>query len=259
MAVILITALLLAWPEQPAPQTFDVLLRNGTVVDGTGKPGFRADVGIKGDTIAAIGTTLEATAKVVIDAAGMVVSPGFIDTHTHSESSLLEDGRAASFLMQGVTTEILGEHSSAGPLVGKAERGMFSLTEDAGHKPIVPDWTTLGGYFRRLESRGMSINVASLVGAGQVRACAVGYEDRVATPEEMKEMKRLVAEAMRDGALGLSAAMAYVPNAFSRTEELIELAKSAGEFGGYYDAIFMTPEELLASRPYAEAGFTYSF
>jgi len=216
------------------PQAYDILIKNGLVVDGTGKPGFHADVAIKGDTIAAVGPDLKVSARKTIDAGGMVVSPGFIDMHTHSESSLLEDGRAESFLMQGVTLELLGEHSSAGPLTGKAERSMFSLTEDAGTKPILPDWTTLGGYFKRLQSQRMSLNVASLVGAGQVRACAVGYEGRPATAEELGRMKQLVAEAMREGAVGLSSAMAYVPNAFSRTDELAELARVAGQYGGYY-------------------------
>ncbi len=215
-------------------QTCDILIKNGFLIDGTGKPGFAADLAITGDAITAVGPNLHLNARKVIDAKGQIVSPGFIDMHTHSESSLLEDGRAASFLMQGVTTQLLGEHSSAGPLVGKAEQSLFSLTEDAGTKPIVPDWTTLGGYFKRLQSQHISLNVASLVGAGQVRACAVGYEDRAATPQELARMKELVAEAMRDGAVGLSSAMAYVPNAFSRTDELAELAKAAGQYGGYY-------------------------
>ena len=213
---------------------YDLLIRNGTVVDGTGGPGVRADVAVTGDTIVALAPGVTAAARRTIDAQGLVVAPGFIDMHTHSDSSLIEDGRAASFLMQGVTTELLGEHTSAGPILGKAERGIFSLTEDAKTKAPAPDWTTLGGYFKKLEARGISINVASYVGSGQVRACVVGYENRPATPDELEQMKTLVADAMRDGAVGLSSGLAYVPNIYATTDELTALARVAAEHGGFY-------------------------
>jgi N-acyl-D-aspartate/D-glutamate deacylase len=223
-------------PSKVTAQTpaYDLVIRNGTVVDGTGAPGVKADVAVAGDTIVALAPGVTAGARRIIDAQGLVVAPGFIDMHTHSDSALLEDGRAASFLMQGVTTEVLGEHSSAGPILGKAERGMFSLTEDAQTKAPTPDWTTLGGYFRKLEASQTSINVASYVGSGQVRACVVGYENRPATPDELEQMKRLVADAMRDGAVGVSSGLAYVPNIYATTDELTALARVAAEHGGYY-------------------------
>ena len=213
---------------------YDLLIRNGTVVDGTGSPGVRADVAVAGDTIVALAPGVTAASRRTIDAQGLVVAPGFIDMHTHSDSALLEDGRAASFLMQGVTTEVLGEHTSAGPILGKAERGLFSLTEDASTKAPTPDWTTLGGYFKKLEVGRTSLNVASYVGSGQVRACVVGYENRPATRDELKQMEALVADAMRDGAVGVSSGLAYVPNIYATTDELTALAKVAAEHGGYY-------------------------
>lgn len=216
------------------PESFDVLIRNGTVYDGTGAPGMRADLGIRADEIAAIGDLARAEAPVTIDATGLAVAPGFIDMHTHSDSSLLEDGRATSFVLQGVTTELLGEHTSAGPILGKAERGIFSLTEDAQTKAPTPDWTTLGGYFAKLESQGISVNVASYVASGQVRASVVGYEDRPATADELDEMTRLVADAMREGAVGLSSGLAYVPNVYATTDELVALARVAAAHGGFY-------------------------
>lgn len=227
---------------------YDLLIRNGTVVDGTGGPGVKADVGVTDDTIAALAPGVTTAARRTIDAQGLVVAPGFIDMHTHSDSVLLEDGRAAAFLMQGVTTEVLGEHTSAGPMLGKAERGLFSLTEDAKTRAPVPDWTTLGGYFQKLEASKTSINVASYVGSGQVRACVVGYESRPATPDELARMKQLVAEAMRDGAVGVSSGLAYVPNIYATTDELTALASVASEHGGYYATHLRagTPEDQLA-------------
>ncbi len=213
---------------------YDLLIRNGTVVDGTGSPGVRTDVAVTGDTIVAVAPGLTANARRTIDAQGLVVAPGFIDMHTHSDSSLVEDGRATSFLLQGVTTELLGEHTSAGPILGRAERGIFSLTEDAKTKAPVPDWTTLGGYFKKLEASRISINVASYVGSGQVRACVVGYENRPATSDELEQMKTLVADAMRDGAVGLSSGLAYVPNIYATTDELTALARVAADHGGFY-------------------------
>ena len=214
-------------------ENYDVLIRNGTVIDGTGAPGIQADVAIRGDTIVAMGPNSEGSADRVIDAEGLVVSPGFLDMHTHSERALVQDGRAASFVLQGVTTQLLGEQSSAGPVQGKADRRFFSAEEERD-QPSLPSWTTLGGYFKVLEERGIATNVASFVGSGQVRACVIGYEDRPPTESELEEMKHLVAEAMEEGAVGLSSGLSYVPNVFAETEELIALAKVAADYGGVY-------------------------
>ena len=217
----------------PVQPSYDILIENGIVVDGTGGPRFRANIAIRGDTIVAVGPELGGTATRIIDADGLVVAPGFIDMHTHSESRLLKDGRGASFTYQGITTQLLGESSSAGPILGKAERTVDGSEAPTSGRGGVT-WRTLGDYFRLLEASGISTNVASLVGSGQVRACIVGYDDRAATDAELEAMKRLVAEAMVDGAVGLSSGLSYVPNVFASTEELIELAKVAAMNGGFY-------------------------
>ena len=153
--------------------------------------------------------------------------------HAHSERALVLDGRAASFVLQGVTTQLLGEQSSAGPIQGKADRRWLSADEERDHQTL-PNWTTLGGYFELLEEQGIATNVASFVGSGQVRACVMGYEDRPPTESELEQMKRLVDEAMEQGAVGLSSGLSYVPNIFAETEELIALAKVVADYGGFY-------------------------
>mgnify|MGYP000347913693 CR=1 FL=1 len=212
----------------PQPLAADLLLAGGRVVDGTGTPWVRADVAIQGDTIVSVGRGAVKAAR-TIDVAGRIVAPGFIDMHAHSEYGLVADPRALSKITQGVTTEVLGEHLSAGPVTGRAVDDPMMVAP-----PVRRDWTTLGGFFERLERQGIGVNVVSYVGAGQVRACVVGYERRAATPAELEEMKRLVAQAMEEGAFGLSSGLAYVPNAFASTEELVELARVAGAHGGVY-------------------------
>ena len=214
---------------QPSGTEFDLVIVNGQVVDGSGSPPFAADLGIQGDTIVRIGSIEEIErqrAGLLIDAAGLVVSPGFIDIHSHSDYSLLVDGTARSKIFQGVTTEILGESRSAGPIKGKAPtEGPYSLTVD---------WTTLGGYYDRLESDGISVNVGSYVGATQVRLCVLGYDSRDPVESEMLQMKELVREAMQDGALGLSSALLVPPNTYITTDQLIELASVVKPYGGIY-------------------------
>ncbi len=188
-------------------------------------------MGLRGDTIAAIGNLRSEQANRVLDAEGLVLAPGFIDMHSHSDYTLLVDGRGLSKVTQGVTTELLGESSSAGPVLGPARRDRErSLTELA----LKLDWTTLGEYFDRLEGQGISVNIVSTVGAGQVRACVMGYENRTPTKEEMKRMKELVDQAMRQGAVGLSSGLIYTPNSYFSTEELISLAQIAARYGGIY-------------------------
>ena len=193
--------------KAPEPQ-FDLIIRNGNVVDGSGELWFPADVAVKGDTIVKVGRLdeTELSAKQTIDARGLTVAPGFIDIHSHSDYSLLVDGTAQSKIRQGVTTEVLGEAPSAGPLKGKA-------TKDLSQYGLKADWKTLGEYFARLQKSGMSVNVASYVGATQIRSCVLGDESRAPTATETEEMKQLAAEAMRDGAMGLSSSL-IVPSGY---------------------------------------------
>src|SRR5579872_5166815 len=217
-------ATLLAQPAREA----DILIKGGEVVDGTGGPWMRGDVAITGDRIVYVGRA-PVKAKRVIDAAGKVVSPGFIDMHEHSEFGLSLDGRGLSMVTQGVTTEVLGEHLSAGPVLGPAVDDPMMVTP-----PVRRTWTTLGGFFDVLTKKGIGPNVVSYVGAGQVRASAMGYENRTPTPAEMAKMKDLIVQAMHQGAFGLSAGLVYVPNSFDTTAQMIELAKVAANLGGIY-------------------------
>ncbi|MGW8180261.1 MAG: N-acyl-D-amino-acid deacylase family protein, partial [bacterium] len=212
-----------------APQVYDLVVVNGEVADGSGSSRVPADVAIIGDTIARVGslsTEEKESALRLIDASNMVVSPGFIDIHTHSDYSLLVDGTAQSKIRQGITTEVLGESRSAGPVVGRAPRN--------APYGISVDWTTLGDYFARLEKRGVSVNVASFVGATQVRLCVLGEESRDPTDKEMNEMRDLVVQAMEDGAFGLSSALLVPPNTYITTDQLTELAKAVKPYGGIY-------------------------
>jgi N-acyl-D-amino-acid deacylase len=217
----------------PAGQArpFDVVIANGRVVDGTGAPWFRADVGITGDRIAAIGNLSSAPALARIDAAGQVVAPGFIDLLGQSEFNVLVDSRAASKITQGITTEITGEGASIAPVTDAMKAGRKASYD---FFKIAQDWRTLDEYFARLTTSGSAINIGTFVGSGGLRDYVVGQEDRVATADEMARMKALVAEAMAQGALGLSSSLQYVPNRFSTTDELVELAKVAAAHGGIY-------------------------
>jgi N-acyl-D-amino-acid deacylase len=212
---------------QPARDA-DILIKGGEVVDGTGGPWVRADVAIKGDKIVYVGRAPVKAGR-VIDAGGKVVSPGFIDMHAHSEFGLALDGRGLSKITQGVTTEVLGEHLSAGPVLGPAVDDPMMVTP-----PVKRSWTTLGGFFSFLQNKGIGPNVVSYVGAGQVRASVMGYEDRTPSDAEMARMKQLIAQAMEEGAFGLSAGLVYVPNSFDTTQQMIELAKVAAGYGGIY-------------------------
>lgn len=214
-----------------SPPPYDLVIRGGNLVDGSGAPSRRADVGIRGDTIAVLGDLEDAQAIQVIEAQGLVVAPGFIDMHSHSDFTLLVDGRGLSKVTQGVTTELLGEATSAAPVEGPLRSEQEIELSSLG---LTLDWTTLEQYFQRLEQSGMSVNILSTVGSGQVRACVVGYEDRPATAEEVGRMQELVEQAMRDGAVGLSSGLIYSPNRYASTEELIGLAKVAAGYGGFY-------------------------
>ena len=214
-----------------AQTTYDVIIRNGQIIDGSGNPWFSGDVAIQGERIAAIGQFKDAKAKRVIDAAGLVVAPGFIDMLGQSETALLVDNRAISKLSQGITTEITGEGGSIAP--------QNALTLEALQPSIEPyhlkvDWTDLAGYFHRLESQGTPLNLGTYVGAAQVREAILGDVNRAPTAEELEKMKSLVAQAMQQGAFGISTALIYPPGHYAKTEELIELAKVAAQYGGIY-------------------------
>ena len=210
---------------------FDVLIRNGSVIDGSGKPAFNADVAIKDDRIVRIGDLSKETAVRVIDARGLVVAPGFIDMLGQSETYLLIDPRAMSKVMMGVTTEITGEGESIAPI---NERQIKEQAEFLRRFNLTIDWRTLSEYFNRVQKQGMGLNLGTFVGATQVREYVVGYDDRPPTAAELEQMKQLVADAMRDGALGVSTSLQYVPARFADTNELVELAKVASQYGGIY-------------------------
>jgi N-acyl-D-amino-acid deacylase len=210
---------------------YDVILKNGSIIDGTGNPWASGDVAIRGDRIAAVGKLDGARAKRVIDATGLVISPGFIDMLGQSELALLIDNRSLSKLAQGITTEITGEGGSVAP---QNDLTLKSLQPALDHYKLKVDWRTLDEYFKRLERTGTPLNIGTYVGAGQVREAILGDVDRAPTPEEMEKMKALVAEAMRDGAFGLSTALIYPPGHYARTEELVALAKVASQYGGIY-------------------------
>ena len=211
-------------PEGPV----DLLIADVRIVDGTGSPWYRGQVAVHGDSIVSVGNAAPEAAR-RIEADRLVVAPGFIDMHAHSEYGLLVDPRALGKVAQGVTTEVLGEHLSAGPVLGPAVDDPMMVAP-----PIERDWTTLGGYLDRLEAAGVGPNVVSYVGSGQVRASVVGYEERIPTEAEMQAMEALVAEAMEQGAFALASGMAYIPNAFASTEELTRLTRVAASYGGFY-------------------------
>ncbi len=201
------------------------------MVDGSGHQGFNADVGVKGDRIVRVGDLKGAKATRVIDAHGLVVAPGFIDMLGQSETYLLIDPRAMSKVMMGVTTEITGEGESIAPV----NERLIKENEDFNKRyNLNVDWRTLDEYFRRLEKQGVGLNLGTFVGATQVREFVVGFDNRPPTPAELEQMKKLVADAMKEGALGLSTSLQYVPARFAKTDEIVELAKVAHRYGGIY-------------------------
>jgi N-acyl-D-amino-acid deacylase len=210
---------------------FDVLIRNGRILDGTGGPWYSADIGIRGDRIVAIGKLDAAEANKTVDAKGRIVAPGFIDMLGQSEDSLLIDNRSLSKLSQGITSEITGEGGSIAP---QNEKTIAPLKPVYEHYKLTVDWTTLDGYFERLEKQGTPINIGTYVGAAQVRQAVIGDDDRAPTSAELERMKALVEEAMKDGAFGVSTALIYPPGHYAKTEELIALAKVAAQYGGLY-------------------------
>ncbi len=227
----LLTFLPTACHSGAAAADYDVLIRHGQIVDGSGGAPYVGDIAIRGDRIASIGSFANATAKREIDAAGLVVSPGFIDMLGQSELSLLIDNRSQSKLSQGITSEITGEGGSIAP------QNQLTIAPQKiilDHYHLTIDWHDLAGYYRRLEKSGTPINLGTYVGASQVRQAVLGDVDRAPTPAELQQMESLVAAAMQQGALGLSTALIYPPGHYATTTELIALAKVASRYGGIY-------------------------
>lgn len=214
-----------------AEKDYDVIIRNGLVYDGSGNAPIGGDVGIRADTIAAIGDLSEHSAEVEIDAAGMAVAPGFVNMLSWATESLIEDGRSQGDIRQGVTLEVFGEGWSMGPLNEKMEQEEKELQGDIKYDI---KWTTLGEYLDYLVERGISCNIASFVGATTVRIHEVGHEDRPPAAEELERMKELVRQAMEEGALGVGSSLIYAPAFYAKTDELIELCKVAAGYGGMY-------------------------
>jgi N-acyl-D-amino-acid deacylase len=212
-------------------ESYDTILRNGTIFDGGGGQPYVGDVAISGDLIAAIGNLGWATAANEIDVGGLAVAPGFVNMMCWANESLIEDGRSQSDIRQGVTLEVLGEGSSMGPLNDSMKAEMVRLQTDI---KFDVEWTTLGEYLEYLEQRGVSPNVASFIGAATPREYVIGHEDRAPTAEELEQMQALVRQAMEEGALGVASALIYPPGSFAETDELIALAKAAAEYDGMY-------------------------
>ena len=230
-ALLLLASFLAIPPATPTAHDdarYDLVIRNGRIVDGTGNPWFHGDLAVKGDKIAALGKVAANTGKREIDAKGLVVAPGFIDMHSHSDFTILEDGNAQSKIRQGVTTEVLGESSSAGPSQGKLPPTRVTIKG----KPA--EWTTLAGYFDTVEKAGVSTNVASFVGLGTVWRCVMGNSHARPSKEQFAQMKDLVEEAMKNGAAGLSCMTAAPPDSLATTDEIVELCKVVKRYNGIF-------------------------
>jgi N-acyl-D-amino-acid deacylase len=225
---LLLSFFLLSLLFSSCSKDYDVIIKNGTVYDGSGNPPLYTDIGIKGDVIDTLGDLSQLSSKKIIDAQDMAVAPGFINMLSWAPNSLITDGKGESDIRQGVTLEVFGEGTSMGP----SNQQLVKEEEDYQEKKI--SWTTLGGYFDFMEQNGISPNIASFVGATTLRINAVGYEDRAPNAEELKLMKKLTKEAMEDGAMGIGSSLIYAPAFYAKTEELIEISKVAGEYGGMY-------------------------
>jgi N-acyl-D-aspartate/D-glutamate deacylase len=229
------TIVLAMFAEQPSPSArdgnFDVIIRNGTVYDGTGAEPRQADVAIRGDRIAGVGDFKSAKANTVVDANGLAVAPGFINMLSWSTESLIQDGRSQSEIRQGVTTEIMGEGDSMGPINDRLRE--HKIREQTDIKYDIP-WNTLAEYLQYLEKRGVSCNVASFIGATTIREYVIGYEDKQPTPQQLDEMRELVRKEMEAGALGIGTSLIYPPAFYAKTEELIELCRVAAKYQGKY-------------------------
>ena len=222
--------------------TYDILIKNGQIFDGSGNASYKGDIGIKSDTIAAIGNLQDANGVLEIDAAGLAVSPGFINMLSGANVSLIEDGRSQGDIRQGVTLEVMGEGHSMGPLNNLMKEEMKNNQQNIKYDI---SWTSLGEYLEFLESKGVSPNIASFVGNGTLRLHTMGYEKRPPTSTELNDMKTLVRQAMEEGAVGLSTSLIYVPSGHASTEEIIDLAKVVAEYDGMYISHIRNEEAKL--------------
>ena len=228
----------------------DLILRNGTIVDGIGAPGYLGDLAIDGDRITAVGDLGDLRGVTEVDVSGLAVAPGFINMLSWAGDALMEDGRSQGDIRQGVTLEVFGEGVSGGPLTDQMKN---LVVTSQGDIKIDVEWTTLGEYLEHLEAKGVSPNVASFVGATTLRVHEVGYEDRPPTEDELDRMRRLVRQAMEEGAVGLGSSLIYAPAFYAQTDELVELSKVAAEYGGLYishmrsegNALLESVDELL--------------
>src|SRR5438876_2862483 len=249
-----LTIVLTVFSQEPSPSPssddFDLIVRGGTLYDGTAAKPLQADVAIRGDRIAGIGDFKSAKAKTVIDAKGLAVAPGFINMLSWSTESLIQDGRSQSEILQGVTTEIMGEGESMGPVNDRVREHQIREQTDIKYDIT---WNTLAEYLQYLETHGISCNVASFIGATTIREYVIGFEDKQPTPEQLDEMRELVRKEMEAGALGIGTSLIYPPALYAKTEELIELCKVAAKYQGKYishirsegNQLFEAVDELL--------------
>lgn len=226
-----VLALVMGGAAPAAPAAYDLLIRGGEIYDGSGGPGMKGDVGVKGERIVCVGVCPAGAAVRTVDAAGKAVSPGFVNMLSWSNESLIQDGRGQSELRQGVTLQVMGEGSSMGPMTPEMKRLEVQRQGDIRF-PIT--WTTLDEYLRFLEQKGVSVNVASFVGSATVRENVLGEGDVDPTPEQLARMRALVVQAMEDGALGVGSSLIYAPGTFAETDELAALVGEAGRCGGMY-------------------------
>jgi N-acyl-D-amino-acid deacylase len=225
---------------------YSLLIRNGLVVEGTGSPWFRADIGIVANRIVKISRLTDASAKQVIDASGRVVCPGFIDSHSHSDIAILINPRAESKVRQGVTTEVIGNcGSSAAPLNNLVREQLEEETPALKQARVRLDWSTMVEYLKRLKSRGIAVNIVALVGHGNIRAMVLGFDRRDPTRKELRRMSQITARAIQDGAVGLSTGLIYPPGSYTKTKEIIELAKVVSRLGGIYTSHIRGEGETL--------------
>lgn len=215
-------------------RTFDVIIRKGIIVDGTGSPPFRADIGISGDTIASIGDLSGETAERVLDVNGLIVAPGFIDIHNHSDLSILEIPTADNYILQGVTTLVIGNCGSSPAPLTDVNYEEFVKMEKKEHPEVEVRWRSFGEYLKALEEVKPSVNIVPLVGHGTIRAAVLGYGPEKPSGKDIEKMKELTEEAMKSGAFGVSTGLIYIPGTFATTEEIIEVAKVAASYGGIY-------------------------
>ncbi|MDH5482211.1 MAG: D-aminoacylase [Candidatus Bathyarchaeota archaeon] len=213
----------------------DIIIKNGCVVDGTGNPWFKADIGIKDGKITVVGILTAETSEKTIEAEGLMVCPGFIDMHSHSDFSLLINPNAESKIRQGITTEVIGNcGGSAAPLDEAAKEEIRKTTPSIEEAKLELNWSTMGEYMSRLEREGAALNVAPLVGNANIRMLVIGQENRLPSKDELEKMKKALAQTMKDGAFGLSSGLIYAPSCYSDTNELVELCKVVAKFGGIY-------------------------